>query len=64
MTLPRREDFPFNSFLDQQKAKPELVRVKAIPLAMESDLASERELYSHCLATAVAARLGVVGFYY
>lgn len=62
--LPRREDFPYISYVDRIEAEAELDRVQSIPSATNPELASERELYLHCLSTAVATGRGVVGFYY
>lgn len=62
--LPRREEFPYISYVDRLEAEAELERIQSIAPSPDPEIASERDSYSCCLSTAVSLGLGVVGFYY
>lgn len=64
--LPKSEDFPYISFLDEQELRDEVGRLRTLDLADPKDPENEeeRKYFLQLLEQAVAQHRGVVGFYH
>jgi hypothetical protein len=64
--LPKSEDFPYISFLDEQELRDEVARLRTVDLADPNDPENEeeRKYFLQLLEQAVALNCGIVGFYH
>src|SRR5262245_16507275 len=64
--VPKRDDFPYISFLEADEVRDEVARLRAMDLSDPSDPENEaeRRRFQQLLEQAADQHLGVVGFYY